>query len=386
MIDLITIHQEREWRQIVLNSLDYDFYHTWQYHNLSKEGNPIMFKYSLGNDFIAFPLLKRNIPHSKFHDMTSVYGYSGPISNKAFENISCQMKDSFRREFCNFLSDNKIISVFSRLNPFIGHVPFMEKFEGVHDNGKIVVINLLESLEMQRSRYFSGLLRKINRLKRLGFYVRESKSPEAIKEFLDIYTENMKRVCATNFYMFTEEYFQNLLYSTDFHSKLILVYHENIVVCGEIIVFTQKVMHSHLLGTRTEYMRYSPAKLITDEISQMGRQLGMHYFNLGGGLGFKQDSLFNFKESFSDLSLDFKSWRYIADQKNYLKLIRDANIDPAIDVDFFPLYRYQNDQNSTSCVTDRTESNSEIPAQSSSAVDHRIQNITDQNSGVSRSA
>jgi len=344
MINQITIHQEREWKQIVQRSLDYDSYHTWQYHNLTKDGTPVLLIYNEGDNFIALPLLKRNIPNSELFDMTSVYGYTGPISNLRFNTIPLQMKDNFKKDLIEFLKENNIVSVFSRLNPFLNQLPLMNTFQGIHDNGNGVVIDLYQSLEEQRSKYESSLLKQVRKVKNLGFYVVDSKNPEAIKEFADIYTENMKRVGATSYYMFTEEYFRNFLNSMDFHSKLIMVYHEGKAVCGGIVLFTQKIIQSHLSATRTSYLKYSPAKLLTDEISQLGRQLGMRYYNLGGGLGFTKDSLFDFKSSFSDNYYDYKTWRYISDPENYLKLIQKANIDPENAVDFFPLYRYSSNK------------------------------------------
>lgn len=341
MINLITIHQEREWRQIVQRSLIHDFYHTWFYHSMSEDGEPLLFTYSEGDDFIAFLLLKRDIPNSRLFDMTCVYGYTGPISNKPFEDISNQMKENFKTEFLAFLETNNYVSVFLRLNPFLNQLSLMNIFDGIHDNGQIVMIDLREPLERQRSRYLGGHVKKIEKLKRTGFYVKEVNSNEDIKAFVNIYRENMLLVGAPDYYMFSEEYFQKMIYSTEFDCKLLMVYHNDLPVCGAIIVCTQKIIQFHFLGTLTSYRKFSPSKLLTDEISLLGRKLGMHYFNLGGGYGFKRDSLFDFKVSFSDLLVDFKTWRYIVDKKAYTELVKEANIDPNDEIDYFPLYRYK---------------------------------------------
>lgn len=339
MINEINIHQEREWKRIVQQSFEFDSYHTWEYHKLTNDGIPILLVYHENDDFIAFPLLKRNIPNTDFYDMTSVYGYSGPISNKSFADISNNMKVNFKKELMQFFKNNQIVSVFSRLNPFLNQMPLMNSMQGVHNNGNGVVINLEQSLEEQRLKYESTLLKQIRKVKSMGFYIKESKHSKAIKEFYEIYIENMKRVGASDYYMFNENYFKDFLNSTDFHTKLVLVYHEGQAVCGGIILFTKNIIQSHLSATKTAYLKYSPAKFLTDEISQIGRQLGMKYLNLGGGLGFKKDSLFDFKSSFSDNYYDYKTWRYISDPENYLRLLLDANIDPENLVDFFPLYR-----------------------------------------------
>ena len=85
MKKIITINDKKEWCLYVKRALNYDFYHTWYYHSLDTSGFPILFVYHEDENFIAFPLLKRSIPESDLFDFTSVYGYTGPISNINFE-------------------------------------------------------------------------------------------------------------------------------------------------------------------------------------------------------------------------------------------------------------------------------------------------------------
>ncbi|HEY0771404.1 MAG TPA: GNAT family N-acetyltransferase [Sphingobacteriaceae bacterium] len=341
MIQLITIHQQMEWDQIVQKSVCYDFYHTWYYHQMSQDGEPLLVKFTDGEIFIAFPLIKRSIPNSDFLDMTCVYGYTGPISNIHFDKMDNDIKEKFKSEFLTFLKDNKYVSVFSRLNPFLNQLPLMNVFEGIHDNGQVVVIDLQEPLEKQRSRYLRGFIKKIGKLKRDGFYVKEVQNAEDIKAFVTIYSENMQLVGASSYYMFSEEYFEKLIHSSAFDCRLLMVYDHDKPVCGAIIVLTNKIIQFNFLGTLNSYRKFSPSKLLTDEIALLGRKLGMHIFNLGGGYGFQRDSLFGFKSSFSNLMSDFKSWRCIVDHKVYNELLANANIGIDQEVDFFPLYRYK---------------------------------------------
>jgi hypothetical protein len=65
----------------------------------------------------------------------------------------------------------------------------------------------------------------------------------------------------------------------------------------------------------------------------------MRYYNLGGGVGFKEDSLFTWKAAFSPLHLPYKTWRYIANPAVYNALLEERGIDKNSNIDFFPLYR-----------------------------------------------
>lgn len=338
---LITIKQKEEWKRYVSQSVQHDFYHTWYYHSLDLSGTPILFVYEENRDYIAFPLIKREIPDSTLFDLTSVYGYTGPISNQKFEDLSDEFLENFKDAFLTFLRTGKHVSVFSRLHPFFDQKRVMQKFGGVHPNGKTIAIDLTVPIEDQRQKYHKRLAEKIRQLRRKGYEVREAKGAENIKLFASIYTENMQRIGASDFYLFTESYFNDLHNSTEFNSKLLLVYNqEGLAVCGAYIVCTNEIIQAHLLGTRTAYLADSPAKLLTDEITVIGREMGAKYFHLGGGLNFKEDSLFEWKACFSDYILNFNSWRYITDQAPYSSLLKKRNIDENDDVDFFPLYRY----------------------------------------------
>jgi hypothetical protein len=340
---IIKIEQETEWKSLVKRAFNYDFYHSWTYHSLDNTcGTPMLFVYEEGDSFIAIPLLKREIQDSEYYDMSSVYGYSGPISNKDFQKLPSELVANFRTNFLEFLKEEKIVTVFSRLNPFFNQVELMEDFGGVVDNGKVVVFDLRISLEEQRSAYQERVLRKVKHLKKLGFYVKEANSKEDVKIFTEIYTLTMLRVDASAAYYFDEAYFETLINSDEFDARLIFVYNkDDYAVCGAIVVITNGIMQAHLLGTRDNYLAESPAKLLTEEITIIGRELGVKYYNLGGGLGFKEDSLFRWKANFSGLTFDYRSWRYVANQEIYSSLLTKQDIEPDSEVDFFPLYRLQ---------------------------------------------
>ncbi|WP_421939510.1 GNAT family N-acetyltransferase [Pedobacter sp.] len=339
MKKIITIEDKPQWTNYVKRALRYDFYHTWYYHSLDKTGQPILFVYEENENFIAFPLLKRNIPGSDFFDFTSVYGYTGPISNLDFKVLEDEFMESFKTSFIEYLSTGQNVTVFSRLHPFFDQERLMEKFSGVHANGKTVAIDLTTSIEEQRAVYRKSVKEKIRRLRKRDYLVKVSDDIADARIFSEIYTENMYRIGAKDYYFFNENYFVNLLTSDEFDSKLFLVYKDNEPISGAVVVCTNEIMQVHLLATKTKYLNDSPAKLLTDEITVIGRALGYKYFNLGGGVNFKEDNLFGWKMGFSKLCFEFNSWRYIANSDLYNSLLQQKAIDSGSNVDFFPLYR-----------------------------------------------
>jgi len=338
---LLNLTDQAEWLEWVNKSYKHDFYHSWCYHYLHRDlGTPLFFVYEYNGDFVGFPLLKRPIEGFDYADFTSVYGYCGPLSNLPFNKLSHEFAVHFKYAFLSLLKSERIVSVFSGLNPFMDQTELLKVIGGLNDNGKTVVIDLSVSLDAQRKGYKKRVNNKIQRLRDLGWTVKQSNRWEDLEVFAELYAGNMERCCAGNSYKYDINFLYTILNTQEFDGRLVLVYNENdYAVCGAIVVNTGEVLQAYLLGTREEYRYASPAKLLTEELTVMSRDLGLKYFNLGGGLGFRKDSLFDWKSNFSSLTFDYKTWRYIADKAVYEEILHYHGIDPDDEMDYFPLYR-----------------------------------------------
>jgi hypothetical protein len=341
MIKTYTIADQAVWTSYIKRAAAYDFYHTWYYHHLDSNESARLYVYEEEEDFIAFPLVLREIPGTAFYDLTCVYGYTGPISNRLFEDTEASIFTRFHIAFATFLKASKIVSVFARLHPFYHQDKLFSGVSGLFPNGKTVAIDIRVPIEEQRSGYHKSYRQQIRILKEKGYRVVESKDAAHVQKYAEIYAENMKRVGASDYYMFTTDYFLNLLSSDEYESKLMLVFLEDEIVSGGVVICSNKIMQMHLMSTTAAHLSLSPPKLVVEETSILGRQLGYEYINLGGGLNFKEDSLFKWKSGFTKLFLPYNSWRYVVNQEVYDQMLNEKGIDPDLEVDFFPLYRYQ---------------------------------------------
>lgn len=340
MTKVLYIQDKLEWNAYVSKAVEYDFGHTWSYHMLDTTGTALLFIYENNEGFIGLPLIKRPIPESDYYDLTSVYGYTGPISNFAMPCVPENLMSGFKSAFIQFLDEGKFVSVFSRLSPFYQQTNVFQQFGGVYDNGQTVAIDLSIDNDVRRKNYRDSSFHRIKQARKRGFTIKEANNSEDISTFTSIYLENMRLVGASASYMFDEEYVSKLLNTDEYDARLLMVYDGDTVIASTIITLTNGIIQAYLIGTRTEYRKYSPAKYLLDEICVLGKELGMKYYNLGGGLGFKQDSLFAWKAAFSDLLLPYYTWRYIANPTVYNALLAERGIDQNADVDFFPLYRF----------------------------------------------
>jgi lipid II:glycine glycyltransferase (peptidoglycan interpeptide bridge formation enzyme) len=331
------ITKKDDWNAI-LNEFDsYDFYHTYDYHLLSKRPNEksVLFVYRNQSTCIALPFVIRPIEGTNHYDITSVYGYAGPIS----KNIPTDFDNSaFSSELNHYLVKHKIVSVFSRLNPYIDQQKeILQNIGECKDMSSVVAINLTNDLETQRRGYQRRIKSQINKARRLCNIV-SSKTKEDIDTFINIYYENMDRLNADESYYFDRDYFYDFLKSKNFQTDLLLAKTKdtNKIIAGVIFVKTNDIVQYHLSSTKSDFLDITPVKILIDEMRIIATGEGYKYLNLGGGLGSTEDSLLRFKMSFSKELKTFSVWNYIVDIEMYNKLTSSYGLIPT---DYFPAYR-----------------------------------------------
>lgn len=334
-----TVRSKVEWDGYIVRSLRHDVYHSWAYHQLNLSGEALLFVYEEDQVFIALPLIKRKIEDSSFFDLTSVYGYAGPVSNKELSRLDSDSTHHFKSAFLQFMEMENCICVFSRLHPFIEQACLLNSIGGVCANGKTIFMDLRRTLEEQMRCYEKRLSRQIRKLREMNYTIKEASGHLEIKQFTEMYHQNMDRLKASDSYYFDESYFHKLLDPVEFENKLILIYDGKVMICGALILISKEIIRNHLSATAVDYLAYSPSKLLTDEISRIGRQLNKRIFHLGGGVGGKEDSLFKFKSYFSDQQIEDSIWCYINNQVRYNELVEKRGIAANNDSIFFPLYR-----------------------------------------------
>ncbi|NNE76333.1 MAG: peptidoglycan bridge formation glycyltransferase FemA/FemB family protein [Pricia sp.] len=343
MIEIIT--DREEWNDTINKIGHYDFYHTYYYHLLSKkdEETHILIVYSEGELIIALPLLLRNIPDTSYRDATSVYGYAGPICNTPGTKSDIEL---FQKKLHDFLIAENIISVFTRLHPYINYQEIiLNNIGSIISPGKVVHIDLRKQLDIQRQQYGSRLKTYVNKARRL-YTIFEGKEEKDIQQFMDMYHENMRRVNADEYYFFDSRYFYQLMISSFFKVDLLLCSSDETgqMIGGAMFIKTGDIVQYHLSCCKEQYLHLNPVKLLIDEMRIKATEEGYTYFNLGGGKGIKSDSLFKFKASFSKEYRPAKFWKYIVNEEIYEELVmlhkrKLSATTQSKDLDYFPAYR-----------------------------------------------
>ena len=340
------IKDKIRWNSVIDGMPSADFYHTYDYHHLSKKDgeNPVLILYKENDNSIALPLLIREIENTPYFDATSAYGYSGPVANLEKAKL---LNSSFHKHVKEYFSNEAIVSVFSRLNPFIPEQEaLLSNLGQISAVGHVVNIDLSLSVNEQLKGYHKRLKTYINKARR-HYHTKLASSPEDVDAFIEFYYENMKRVGAQPYYFFKRSYFHELFNCDHFGSDLLLASDKETgeIIGGAWFITKNGVSQYHVSGVNSDYLKLNPLKLLIDEMRNIGNERGYRHINLGGGVGNSEDSLYQFKSGFSKQTKPFKLWKLVVDQKIYDDLVSELINSEHYQInnhrypDFFPFYR-----------------------------------------------
>ena len=344
-LEILTTNDANSWNETLREIGEYDFFHLAAFHKLAEmrgECSAVMPVYREGDHILAFPLLLRDIKTdgiaTGLRDATSVPGLAGPVASA---RTPIDVIKRFHQELQNFFEQNKIITIYSRLNPLMKQPELLEGYGEVVEIGVTQSIDLTQPPDVQVARYRRDHRKDIKQLKRMGFTC-EKVGTEYLDDFLRIYTDTMKRLNADQAYYFDKSYFEFLFHEmSDVMHLFICMDDQKTVACVDICTSCSGIIQGHMAGTAAEYLPLAPSKLVYDAIRVWGNEIGANTFHLGGSVGGRKDSLYDFKMGFGAQEHVYSTWRHIADQKSYDNLcgIAEQQAGKEQNTSYFPKYR-----------------------------------------------
>ncbi len=332
----------------VLNKFTYDFYHLHTYVEFSAQqenGNAALFVAREGENVFCLPLIVRPVSSLSdgYYDAISPYGYPGPLVYTETE-----YKETFVREALAALQQHckshGIISVFVRFHPILSP-PFdaYMQYGCLVGHGETVSIDLTLSEEEMWRQIRYGHRSEIKKLQLLPYSVEIDSGWAYFEDFLQIYWQSMERCQADDYYYFSREYFTQFREALGEHLHLCIVKLDEQVACAGLFTEINGIVQYHLSGTKTDFMKQYPNKIMLDYVRRSAKERGNRYLHLGGGVGGQADSLFKFKAGFSKVRHSFYTWRAITDKYAYAEMVRQWEIKNGLTADgmdgFFPAYR-----------------------------------------------
>ena len=154
--------------------------------------------------------------------------------------------------------------------------------------------------------------------------------------FVELYEETMRRQDAAPFYFFPPAYWEQLLRLGE---RLVVF---DAVLDGELIasslcLATRPWLHYHLSATSERARTTGASNLVLFEAAKWAQARSFSCFHLGGGLGGREDSLYEFKRRFDPAgSREAAIGKAVHDPARYADLAGDPSADA---IGFFPAYR-----------------------------------------------
>ncbi len=331
-MDIDEIRTPADWATALTQAPRHDCYHTWGYHRIAQgsgEGEPLLFAVRTSRGGLLLPLLERAVAGSTRRDLTSVYGYPSPL---AWGELTADTLARLWEQLLAHLARRGYVSLFSRCHPLL--TPALPG-ETLQRSGPVVLIDLDRPEQEQLGDYRDNHRRDLRKLARLGVACHAEAPGEALAEFVANYEATMRNLQAEPYYFFPPRYYRELLAAPSFDARLYTCRLDGQAICSGLFIFCGDFVQYHLGGTAPAFAALAPTKLMFDSVRRDAAREGRRHFCLGGGLGCREDSLFNFKAGFSRQTRDFCLIRKILDPEEYQRL--SARVPNQ--THYFPCYR-----------------------------------------------
>jgi hypothetical protein len=331
------------WDEALARAGRHDFFHTAAYHEVAArrdDSTALLVAVEHDGAQVALPLLVRPIPGTSLRDVTSVYGYPGPVGPGG--PLTAELRAAFQQGLETVLRDRGVVSAFSRLHPMLGHDALFGLGK-VRDEGQTIALTLRGHREDGdpvdgTEGYSRGCRRTLRRLAGHGFVGQHDPELRYLPDFTAIYQETMRRSGARTEYWYDEADFDALATTMPGSVQLFVVRLGDDVMAASLATVHGGFVTDYLGGTRSEALSFSPDRLVVDTERRWALKTGQRTLHLGGGRGARADSLFSYKSGFAPPAQTFRTWRWILDRDAYDRLSPPDAADPE-SAQFFPTYR-----------------------------------------------
>jgi hypothetical protein len=275
---------------------------------------------------VVFAVLVRENPR----DVVSPYGYGGPIAVGADPPLA-----EFAAAYQAWCAVQGVLTSFVVFHPLFANDAHAGTL-GFHriPLGGTVAWSLAEP--DPRARMHRHHRRMVRRAEAAGLVATVEPAPEDLSEFVALYEHAMRRLEASDFYLFPASYWQALLRDVPL-TRVDVRDGDGALVAGVLGIGSPPWLHYHL-GAAADAARGTGAShLALCALAEWGRESGYSLLHLGGGVSGREDSLLEYKLRFAPGGLIASATgRAVHDRDAYARLTGADEIDWA---GFFPAYR-----------------------------------------------
>ncbi len=313
-------------------------------------GAPLYFLYENCAGQVFLPLIERAIGPAapEMSDLISPYGYPGPLVRPKPGADSGALLNAGLADFVAGMARAGYLTAFIRSHPTLSPpTPGQQIGDGeVHAvrTGEVVLVDLAQPLAQIYRDLRRNHRQNIKRLETLGFAVDHDFAFARQDEFVRLYFATMRRVQAADYYFFRANFFSSLRQTMENRMQLFIVRKGEDIAAAGLFLLCGDIAHYFLAGTAEPYLKCAPSKLLVWKGIEHAQAAGCRWLNLGGGLGGREDALFDFKRAFSKLTAPYHTWRLVADRRTYEAAVARSGrawAEPSACQSSFPCYRRQ---------------------------------------------
>ncbi|MGE4348916.1 MAG: peptidoglycan bridge formation glycyltransferase FemA/FemB family protein [Candidatus Berkiella sp.] len=277
--------------------------------------------------------------YHQYKDISSVYGYGGPLVNEPKEDFLAKAWNYFDK----WAQNEKIIAEFTRFSPYSQNHRFANPGTNIEINRQLAISYLPDSQEKFWQLLDSKTRNMIRKAQKQGLHVEEMPLNH-ISLFQELYLTTMNRNAAADFFYYDIQYYKELMALDNNAIKLFGVYHQSTLVSAVIILIHNHCALYHLSATDSKYRSLGAGNLALWHISNVLIEQGISFFNLGGGRTTNvQDPLWKYKRSNSTSETDFYIGKRIINAEIYHEILdawntaKDQTCPPSSNLLFYRL-------------------------------------------------
>ena len=352
MPDFKIIKDETTWNSIVNSFAENDVYFLFNYFTPFKnygDGEPKLFYFESEKGKVAYPFmlrdiagsknLKGKIEKSKYFDISSAYGYGGPLYELTEKcNNLKELKTEFMLSFSEYCKANDIVSQFDRFHPLLKNHVFFDGYSELAQIRKTVHIDLADHDTIWNNME-SKCRQMIRKAQKNNVTTEIDAELQTLDEFKLIYQSTMKNNEAQDYYLFNDNFYSDTKVHLKSNAFIINAFLEGVKIASILVLYSKEYLHGHLGGALQQYKYLQPTSLLYYEIAKWGCERGIKYFHVGGGYASDSDSLFQFKKTFNrNDPNEFFIGKKIHDRTKYDELVSISG-NSMTESSFFPKYR-----------------------------------------------
>lgn len=294
------------------------------------------------------PFISRAIPQTELSDISSVYGYGGPIATRTPDRAALA---DFDRAFVKYAKTIGAVSEFCLLHPLLDDTQkeLVSDNQAISYRKEVVVVDLSQPLSRIWSHIEDRQRKAILAARKAGLIVRVSDMSDTdLDDYHSRYLETMRTVEARDFWHFPGTYFHNCRDALG--NRHVSLFHaekdgKTVASVFHIHMYDTVYYHFSCSDPAAKHMNATPLLLLDSLIWAKGA--GFRWFHLGGGRTDGEDPLFTFKHAFSGQTKPLFSTQRVIDGQKY-QALTEATLDReakkfgrARETSFFPRYRLQ---------------------------------------------